>query len=149
MKIVLQRVSKASVSVAGETIGEIKKGLLALVCAEPDDTPETVAYLVRKTAAMRIFTDDQGKMNLSVTQVGGAVLAVSQFTLAAEWRKGNRPGFSKAAPPDQAIPLFEAFCAGLQEIGIPVETGKFGADMQVSLVNDGPVTIVMSEPESL
>ena len=141
MKLLLQRVAEARVSVGEETVGAIGPGLLVLACAEPSDTAETLDYLARKVAAMRIFSDDEGKMNRSVCDVGGDVLAVSQFTLAARWKNGNRPGFSDAAPPDLGNRLFEGFCGALRDQGLSVETGRFGAEMQVSLVNDGPVTI--------
>ena len=141
MKLLLQRVGEASVSVGEETVGRIGAGLLILACADPSDTPETLGYLARKVAAMRIFSDEKGKMNRSVGDAGGAVLAVSQFTLAARWKNGNRPGFSDAAPPEQGNRLFDEFCGALRDQGLHVETGRFGAEMQVSLVNDGPVTI--------
>lgn len=141
MKLLLQRVGEARVTVGEETVGAIGAGLLVFACAEPSDTPETVGYLARKVAAMRIFSDDDGKMNRSVRDAGGTVLAVSQFTLAARWKSGNRPGFSDAAPPEDGNRLFETFCDALRDQELHVETGRFGAEMQVSLVNDGPVTI--------
>ncbi len=147
MKALLQRVSEASVTVEGVEIGAIGAGLLVLVCAEPDDTDETAGYLARKIAAMRIFRDDVGKMNLSVRDVGGAVLAVSQFTLAADWRRGNRPGFSRAAGPELGTALYDKFCALLRGEGLDVATGRFGAEMEVRLINDGPVTIWMDTAE--
>jgi len=143
MRAILQRVSEASVEVDGDIVGQIGRGLLVLVCAMQGDTDEQAAFLARKVAAMRIFQDDAGKMNRSVKDVGGAVLAVSQFTLAAEWRKGNRPGFSTAAPPAEGERLYRVFCQKLIEEGLPVETGVFAADMKVRLLNDGPVTIPM------
>lgn len=148
MKIVLQRVTEASVTVEGEVTGAIGAGLLILVCGEPDDTDQDVRYLAGKIAKMRIFEDDQGKMNRSVQEVGGAVLVVSQFTLAADWRKGNRPGFSKAAPPEMGERLYEALCTELSSLGLPVEKGRFGADMKVRLLNDGPVTILMDTAQA-
>jgi D-tyrosyl-tRNA(Tyr) deacylase len=141
MKILVQRVASASVSIDGETVGAIDRGLMILACAEPGDGPEDVAFLARKAVALRIFSDAAGKMNLSLKDVDGAILAVSQFTLAARWRKGNRPGFTDAAPPDEGERLFDLFVAALRDEGVRVETGRFGADMKVSLVNDGPVTL--------
>ena len=143
MKVVLQRVSEASVTVEGEVTGAIDQGLLVLVCGEPGDTDQEVAFFAGKIAKMRIFTDENDKMNLSVRDVGGALLVVSQFTLAAEWRKGNRPGFSKAAPPEEGERLYELLCTKLRDEGLPVEQGRFGGDMKVRLLNDGPVTIWM------
>lgn len=143
MRAILQRVSEASVEVDGDIVGQIGPGLLVLVCAMQGDTDEQAAFLARKIAALRIFQDDAGKMNRSVKDIGGAVLAVSQFTLAAEWRKGNRPGFSKAAHPEEGQRLYEVFCQKLKDEGLPVEKGVFAADMKVRLLNDGPVTIPM------
>lgn len=147
MKTVLQRVSEASVAVNGETVGAIDRGLMVLFCAEEGDSEGDISFFTRKIAAMRIFPDDAGKMNRSVKDVGGAVLAISQFTLAADWRKGNRPGFSKAAAPEEGKRLYERFCQALSDEGLVVETGIFAADMKVSLVNDGPVTIVMDSKD--
>ena len=141
MKLMVQRVSQASVTVAEETVGAIGQGLMVLVCADPGDSDEDLAFLARKLTALRIFSDDAGKMNLSVQDVGGSILAVSQFTLAARWRQGNRPGFSDAAPPEEGRTLFDRFVDMLRQDGMTVETGVFGADMQVSLINDGPVTL--------
>ncbi|NMM44431.1 D-tyrosyl-tRNA(Tyr) deacylase [Rhodospirillaceae bacterium KN72] len=141
MKLLVQRVSQASVTVDKETVGAIGRGLMVLVCADPGDSDEDLAFLARKLTALRIFSDDAGKMNLSVRDMGGSILAVSQFTLAARWRQGNRPGFSDAAPPDEGRDLFDRFVTLLRHDGMPVETGVFGADMQVSLINDGPVTL--------
>ncbi|MBK8440022.1 MAG: D-tyrosyl-tRNA(Tyr) deacylase [Rhodobacter sp.] len=140
MRAVLQRVSRAQVSVDGQVIGRCGPGLLVLVCAMQGDDDIAAARLAAKVAKMRIFKDDQGKMNLSVRDIGGAALVISQFTLAADLR-GNRPGFSTAAAPDEGKRLYEAFANLLAAEGIPVETGRFGADMAVELVNDGPVTI--------
>ena len=145
MKAVLQRVSEASVSVDGKKVGKIETGLLVLFCAEPGDGAEKAAYFARKIAAMRIFADAGDKMNLSVKDVGGAVLAVSQFTLAAEWRKGNRPGFSSVADPETGKAIYDLFCGELRANGLEVETGWFGASMEVSLINAGPVTIIMDD----
>lgn len=141
MRAVLQRVSRASVTVEGAVIGDIGPGLLALVCAMPSDTDETAKQLAAKVAKLRIFADEAGKMNRSLRDTGGAALVVSQFTLAADTRRGNRPGFSGAAAPAQGEALYEAFARELALLGTPVATGRFGADMAVSLVNDGPVTI--------
>jgi len=143
MKALLQRVTRAAVRVDTETTGKIGHGLLVLLCVEEDDSAETAAFLAGKIAKMRIFSDDEGRFNLSVTDIGGGVLAISQFTLAADWRKGNRPSFSKAARPDLAEPLYQTFCGCLRDLGLPVETGVFAAHMEVELINDGPVTIWM------
>ena len=142
MRAVLQRVSRASVTVDGQVTGEIGAGLLILVCAMEGDTEARADQLAAKIAKLRIFKDDQGKMNLSIRDVGGAALIVSQFTLAADLR-GNRPGFSTAAKPDEGKRLYEYFTARVQAEGIPTANGIFGADMDVSLNNDGPVTIWM------
>lgn len=137
----IQRVSSASVSVAGEVIGDINAGLLLLLCAQPADTPAIADKLLTKLLAYRVFGDDVGKMNLSLTDTQGGLLIVSQFTLAAETQKGTRPGFSKAAPPELARHLYDYFCAQAAQLHSgKVATGRFGADMQVALVNDGPVT---------
>lgn len=143
MRCLVQRVSGASVDIAGERVGEIGEGLLVLVCAMQGDTAANAAQLARKVAALRIFRDDEGRMNRSLADIGGKALVVSQFTLAADTSRGNRPGFSSAAAPADGEALYEEFCDLMREQGIPVETGRFGADMQVSLVNDGPVTIWM------
>ena len=145
MRTVLQRVSEARVKINGEIVGAIDTGLLVLFCAEPDDDKEKASYFARKIALMRVFEDDAGKMNLSVSDIGGAVLAVSQFTLVAEWRKGNRPGFSRAAGPETGEAMYDFFCAELRSHGLVVETGRFGAAMEVSLANAGPVTIIMDD----
>ena len=142
MKALLQRVTRASVAVDGQIVGKIGPGLLVLVCAMPDDTEAEVDKLSAKISKLRIFKDDAGKMNLSLRDMGGSALIVSQFTLAADLR-GNRPGFSYAAPPDLAKQLYESFSAKVTALGIPVQNGIFGADMDVSLNNDGPVTIWM------
>ncbi len=143
MKAVVQRVSEARVTVGEEVTGEIGPGLLVLLGVEVGDGPEQAAFLARKIARLRIFEDAAGKMNRSVLEAGGAVLAVSQFTLCADTSRGNRPGFSGAAPPEAADPLYADFCARLREEGATVETGHFAAHMAVSLVNDGPVTILL------
>lgn len=144
MKVVLQRVSRASVSVEDERVSAIGPGLLLLVGVAAGDPPEAAEWLARKIPALRIFPDREGKMNLSVAQTGGAALAVSQFTLLGEARKGTRPSFAGAARPEEAEPLFDYFCERLREEGVPeVRTGVFGAMMEVELVNDGPVTLVL------
>jgi D-tyrosyl-tRNA(Tyr) deacylase len=137
----LQRVARARVEVAGETVGAIDRGLLVLVCAEPGDGPAQVERLADKLLKLRVFADDEGRMNRSVVDVGGGLLVVSQFTLAADTRSGTRPGFSAAAPPAHARAMVDALLAALRARHAPVESGRFGADMQVHLVNDGPVTI--------
>lgn len=143
MRIVLQRVAHASVTVDEKVIGKIQRGFLLLVGVTHDDAMEDMEYLVRKIVQMRIFEDEEGKLNRSIQDIGGEILSVSQFTLYAETKKGNRPSFSKAAPGDVAIEMFEQFNGLLRETGIPVETGQFGADMKVELLNDGPVTILL------
>lgn len=144
MRIVLQRVKSASVSIEGSVVGEINQGFLLLVGVGPDDTRDDASYLARKIAGMRIFSDENGKMNLSIDQIEGKILSVSQFTLFADTKKGNRPSFTGAASPEHATKLYEEFNGKLRtEYGLTVETGEFGADMQVSLMNDGPVTIIL------
>ena len=143
MKALLQRVSEASVTVDNEIVGEIEQGLLVLVCAMQGDTDAQADKLAAKISKLRIFQDDAGKMNRSVTDVGGSVLVVSQFTLAADTRSGNRPGFSSAAAPADGERLYTYFADQLETLGLPVARGQFGADMKVRLLNDGPVTIAM------
>ena len=143
MRLLIQRVSKASVSVADTIVGKIDKGLLVLVGVGQKDSKSEAEWLARKTAQLRIFADANGKTNLSLSEVAGAALVVSQFTLYADTRKGRRPSFINAATSDIAKPLIEHFAKQLEGYGIPVKLGKFGADMQVTLVNDGPVTIWM------
>ena len=143
MRIVLQRVAHASVTVDEKVIGKIQRGFLLLVGVTHDDVMEDMEYLVRKIVQMRIFEDEEGKLNRSIQDIGGEILSVSQFTLYADTKKGNRPSFSKAAPGDVALEMFEQFNGLLRETGIPVETGQFGADMKVELLNDGPVTILL------
>ena len=143
MRIVLQRVAHARVTVDEKVIGKIRRGFLLLVGVTHDDAMEDMEYLVRKIVQMRIFEDEEGKLNRSIQDIGGEILSVSQFTLYAETKKGNRPSFSKAAPGDVALEMFEQFNGLLRETGIPVETGQFGADMKVELLNDGPVTILL------
>ena len=144
MRIVLQRVKSANVAIEGSVVSEIEQGFLLLVGVGSDDTRDDASYLARKIAGMRIFSDENGKMNLSIDQVGGKILSVSQFTLFTDTKKGNRPSFTGAASPEAANKLYEEFNEILRtEYGLIVETGEFGADMQVSLVNDGPVTILL------
>ena len=143
MRVVLQRVAHASVTVEEKVIGKIQRGFLLLVGVTHDDAMEDMEYLVRKIVQMRIFEDEEGKLNRSIQDVGGEILSVSQFTLYADTKKGNRPSFSKAAPGDVALEMFEQFNGLLRDTGIPVETGQFGADMKVELLNDGPVTILL------
>ena len=142
MRVVIQRVSSASVSIGGKVRSAIGAGLLVLLGIGHDDGPEDIEWLVRKVAGLRIFDDEAGVMNRSVVEVGGEALVVSQFTLMASTKKGNRPSYLGATGHELAIPLYESFCQALSEaVGRPVGTGEFGADMQVALVNDGPVTI--------
>jgi len=141
MRALIQRVSEATVRVDDAVIGEIGPGLLILICAMQNDTEPVGEKLAAKISKLRIFTDEAGKMNRSLADVDGQALVVSQFTLAADTSRGNRPGFSTAAPPDEGNRLYEAFASNLRALGIKTETGQFGADMKVSLVNDGPVTI--------
>ncbi|MEK9627706.1 MAG: D-aminoacyl-tRNA deacylase [Nitrospinota bacterium] len=143
MKIVLQRVSRASVVVEGETIASVSRGLLILFGAEKNDDEDKVKFLSEKTLNLRVFSDSQGKMNDSCLDIGGEILVVSQFTLAGDCRKGRRPGFDNAAPPEQARILYERFVEEVSNSGLKVVTGKFGADMKVELVNDGPVTFTL------
>jgi D-tyrosyl-tRNA(Tyr) deacylase len=140
VRAVVQRVSQASVAIAGDVVGQIGPGLLILVCAMQGDTAAEADRLAAKIAKLRIFRDAAGRMNLSLRDTGGSVLAISQFTLAADLR-GNRPGFSTAAPPEEGARLYDHVCAALRDQGLPVATGRFGADMAVTLTNDGPVTI--------
>ncbi len=141
MRALIQRISEASVSVDGEAIGRSGPGLLILVCAMQGDTEDKPAQLAAKISKLRIFKDEAGKMNRSIVDIGGSALVVSQFTLAADTSRGNRPGFSAAAAPADGERLYEAFAGEMGKLGIATETGRFGADMAVSLVNDGPVTI--------
>lgn len=144
MKIVIQRVSRASVTIDGKVKSSIGRGFLVLLGIASDDTVEDVEWLVKKTAALRVFDDEKGVMNLPITAVDGEMLVISQFTLMASYKKGNRPSWIHAAPHSIAIPLYELFCSRLGDaIGRPVGTGEFGADMKVELLNDGPVTICM------
>ena len=145
MKVVLQRVRQASVVVDGETVGQIGVGFLALVGIGHHDTPETVDWMAEKTAVLRVFEDDAGKMNRSIQDVAGSVLAVSQFTLYGDCRKGRRPAFTDAAPPELARSLYQRYVEQLKGQGIAVQTGIFAADMKVALVNDGPVTMILEK----
>jgi len=141
MRALVQRVKEARVDVAGTTVGSIEQGLLLFVGVSPEDTPETADALAQKVVKLRIFSDEQGKMNLNVSAVSGQILVVSQFTLYADARRGNRPSYTAAAPPDQATRLYEEFCERVRAQGVAVATGQFAADMQVHLINDGPVTL--------
>ncbi|MBP1165908.1 MULTISPECIES: D-aminoacyl-tRNA deacylase [unclassified Chryseobacterium] len=143
MKIVIQRVSEASVKVDGKIVGEIGKGLMLLVGVDENDEKTDADWLVQKVLNLRIFGDEDDKLNLSVKDISGEILCISQFTLIADYKKGNRPSFIKAAKPDKAIPLFDYFKEAVAQSGLKTESGIFGADMKVSLINDGPVTIVM------
>jgi D-tyrosyl-tRNA(Tyr) deacylase len=143
MRVVLQRVSRAAVSIGGREVGRIGAGFCLLAGFTHTDTAEHVRWMAEKVAGLRLFTDAEGKMNLGLEAVAGGVLVVSQFTLYGDASKGRRPSFIDAARPEVAIPLYEAFVAALRERGLPVATGEFGADMQVELVNDGPVTLLL------
>jgi D-tyrosyl-tRNA(Tyr) deacylase len=147
MKALIQRVSSAHVETAGATVGSIRKGLLVFLCAVKGDTEKDLEYVARKVLSLRIFEDEQGKMNRSVMEINGEVLVVSQFTLAASTRKGNRPSFDNAEEPEQAQRMYDIFIKRLRDTGVPVQTGMFAAMMQVSLVNDGPVTISLDSRE--
>lgn len=143
MKLVVQRVSEAEVRVAGRAVGRIGRGLLVLIGAEKGDDESAADEAARRVAGLRVFNDENGKMNLDLAAVGGSVLAVSQFTLGADLSRGRRPGFERALGGEEARPLYERFVRSLAERGVPVETGEFGAMMQVSLVNDGPATFLL------
>ena len=147
MIAVLQRTSRGSVTVDGEVTGAIGQGLVVLLGVHRDDTEADSTFLVEKAANLRIFSDDAGKMNLSLLDVGGSALVVSQFTLVGDWRKGRRPSYINAAAPEEGERLYEHFMDGLRERNIPVASGRFGAMMQVQLVNDGPVTFVLNSKE--
>lgn len=149
MKAVIQRVASASVMVEGKIVGEIERGFLVLLGVKRGDTQDDAAYLARKIAKLRVFNDEAGKMNLALEQVNGAVLAVSQFTLYGDTRDGNRPGFSQAASPDDGNRLYKTFCEMLRNENLEVQTGIFQTEMKVSLVNDGPVTIIIDSSERL
>jgi len=143
MKLVVQRVKAASVKVDGNTVGEIEGGLLVLVGVSHGDTSVDAAFLAKKTVNLRIFDDENGVMNLSVLDVGGSILAVSQFTLCGDCKKGNRPSYIDAAPPEKGLKLYQEYVKQLREIGPRVETGIFQAEMEVSLINHGPVTLIL------
>lgn len=147
MRIVIQRVTEASVKVDGKITGEIGKGFLLLIGVAKEDTEVEAVIMAEKISKMRIFEDENEKMNLSLFDVGGSVLAISQFTLCADCRRGNRPDFFNAAPPKEANELYELFVAEMRKKGIVTETGVFGADMKVNLLNDGPVTIVLDSDD--
>ena len=149
MRALVQRVSHASVTIDGRIHGQIGQGFLVLLGITDGDTVDDAVYLADKTVKMRVFTDENDKMNRSLADVGGGLLIVSQFTLYGDCRKGNRPSFTNAARPETAIPLYEAFIARCRESGLPVETGEFGADMKVDLLNDGPVTLWMDTKDCL
>ena len=146
MRVVVQRVRRARVTVGDEVVGEIGQGLLVLLGVTHGDTIDNARWLAEKTVGLRIFADDEGKMNRSVADVGGGVLVVSQFTLYGDCSKGKRPSFITAAPPEIAIPLYESFVDAVRALGIPVATGRFGAMMDVELINDGPVTLIVDRP---
>jgi len=148
MIAVVQRVASARVVVAGQVVGEIGAGFLAFIGAVQGDATTDVEYLEKRLATLRLFADEDGRMNRSIDEINGALLIVSQFTLAADTRKGRRPSFTRALPPQLAEPMIEDLVARLSARGLPVETGEFGADMQVELVNDGPVTIVLDSRET-
>lgn len=148
MKIVIQRVSEAQVAIEQKVAGSIGKGLVVLVGFEENDTFEDIQWIVQKITQLRIFNDDEGKMNLSITDIQGDVLLISQFTLHASTKKGNRPSFIRAAKPDRAIPLYETTIETLEsKLDKPIQTGEFGADMKVALINDGPVTITIDSKQ--
>ena len=142
MRVVIQRVSEASVKVDNKIVGEIGKGLMLLIGVDESDENTDADWLVKKIIDVRVFSDDEGKMNHSVKDINGEILCISQFTLISDYKKGNRPSYIKAARPDKAIPLFEYFKDEMKKSGLKTESGIFGADMKVSLINDGPVTLV-------
>ncbi|WP_320048020.1 D-aminoacyl-tRNA deacylase [uncultured Ilyobacter sp.] len=147
MRVVIQRVSKAQVSVEGKVIGKIDKGFLILLGITHRDNEKDANWLVNKISGLRIFSDENGKMNKSIEDIGGEILLISQFTLYGEARKGRRPSFIDAAKPDVAVPLYNKFTKLVKEKGIRISTGEFGADMKVELLNDGPVTMIIDSPE--
>ncbi len=147
MKAVLQRVSKSSVTVDKQIVGSIEQGLVILLGVETGDSERDSEYLAQKAVEMRIFADEAGKMNRSLQETGGKILLISQFTLIADWRKGRRPGFTRAAAPSEGERLYQHFAGCLQKLGVEVATGIFGAHMQVELVNDGPVTLVIESKD--
>lgn len=149
MKVVIQRVSEASVKVDNKIVGEIGKGLMLLIGVDEADENLDADWLVKKILDVRVFSDDEGKMNHSIKDINGEILCISQFTLISDYKKGNRPSYIKAARPDKAIPLFEYFKEELKKSGLKIESGIFGADMKVSLINDGPVTLVFDSKTKL
>lgn len=149
MRAVLQRVQKSSVAVDGETVSSISKGIMLLLGVEKNDTEDDLKYIADKTLALRIFEDENGKMNLSITDIGGELLIISQFTLYGDCRKGRRPSFDKAAAPEKANMLYEKFIEVCRNSGLKVQTGIFGADMKVDILNDGPVTIILDSSKSI
>lgn len=149
MRVVIQRVSEASVKVDNQIVGEIGKGLMLLIGVDESDENSDADWLVKKILDVRVFSDDEGKMNHSVKDMNGEILCISQFTLISDYKKGNRPSYIKAARPDKAIPLFEYFKDEMKKSGLKTESGIFGADMKVSLINDGPVTLVFDSKTKL
>ena len=147
MKVVVQRVRHASCTIDSQITGSIEQGFCVLVGFTQSDTEAVIDKVVKKLVSLRVFSDEEGKMNRSLMDIGGKILSISQFTLYADCKKGNRPGFTRAARPEQAIPLYEYFNRAITNTGIPVETGVFGADMQIELCNDGPVTIILDSEE--
>ncbi|MCT4120568.1 D-tyrosyl-tRNA(Tyr) deacylase [Elizabethkingia anophelis] len=149
MKVVIQRVSESEVVIENQSVGKIGKGFMLLIGIDENDEKQDADWLVQKILNLRVFGDEEGKMNLSIVDIKGDLLCISQFTLIADYKKGNRPSFIKAAKPDKAIPLFEYFKEEIAKSGLKTESGIFGADMKVSLINDGPVTIVMDSKTKL
>ncbi len=149
MRVVIQRVSEASVKVDNQIVGEIGKGLMLLIGVDESDENSDADWLVKKILDVRVFSDDEGKMNHSVKEINGEILCISQFTLISDYKKGNRPSYIKAARPEKAIPLFEYFKDEMKKSGLKTESGIFGADMKVSLINDGPVTLVFDSKTKL
>ncbi|AQX08327.1 D-aminoacyl-tRNA deacylase [Elizabethkingia ursingii] len=149
MKVVIQRVSESEVVVENQSVGKIGKGFMLLIGIDENDEKQDADWLVQKILNLRVFGDEEGKLNLSILDIKGELLCISQFTLIADYKKGNRPSFIKAAKPDKAIPLFEYFKEEMAKSGLKTESGIFGADMKVSLINDGPVTIVMDSKTKL
>ena len=149
MRVVIQRVSEASVKVDNQIVGEIGKGLMLLIGVDESDENADADWLVKKILDVRVFSDDEGKMNHSVKDINGEILCISQFTLISDYKKGNRPSYIKAARPEKAIPLFEYFKDEMKKSGLKTESGIFGADMKVSLINDGPVTLVFDSKTKL
>ena len=149
MRVVIQRVSEASVKVDNQIVGEIGKGLMLLIGVDENDENADADWLVKKILDVRVFSDEEGKMNHSVKDINGEILCISQFTLISDYKKGNRPSYIKAAKPDKAIPLFEYFKDEMKKSGLKTESGIFGADMKVSLINDGPVTLVFDSKTKL